>query len=81
MTDDEGAPIAGVRLTVYRWPAGGPPRTAVTDSKGFYSISFVSGAGIAALTEKEGYESRWHTRSISPAADFQFDLRIHRINQ
>ena len=78
VTDDDGVAVAGVKLTVYRWPAAGPSFVAFTDNTGFYSISFVPSAGMSIFAEKDGYESAWHVRS-SPAADFQFDLRIHRI--
>jgi hypothetical protein len=80
VTDDEGVPVAGVKVTICSWTAAGQPCSAAfTDSRGFYSISFVSTAGVSARTEKAGYESAWHSLSISAAADFQFDLRIHRI--
>ena len=80
VTDDEGVPVAGVNVTVCSWTAVGQPCSAtVTDSMGFYSLPFVSTAGVAAHTEKEGYESAWHSLSVTAAADLLFDLRIHRI--
>jgi hypothetical protein len=79
VTNDEGVAVAGVKLTVSRWPTGGPPYLAVTDNTGFYSISFVPAAGISVFTEKDGYESASHSHTTSPGYDFQFDLRIHRI--
>jgi len=81
VTDDEGLPVAGVKVMVFRSTTSGSPSSAVTDSKGHYSISLLSADLISALTEKQGYESKWHTRSTSGAADVQFDLRIHRTRQ
>ncbi len=90
VTNDEGVAVAGVKVTVYSWPNGGPASLAITDGMGFYSVSFlpasgissISGtSGISAFTEKSGYESKWHTRSGSVATGFQFDLRIHRTRQ
>ncbi len=79
VTDDEGMPVAGVKVTLYRWPNGGPPQSGVTDSMGIYRISSPSGGGISVLAEKEGYESKWRSLTNPSAADFPFDLRIHRI--
>jgi hypothetical protein len=81
VTDDDGMPVAGAKVTLYRWTTVGEPCSVVTDSKGFYSVSLVSAAGISAFTEKAGYESTWQSRSIALAADLQLDLRIHRIKQ
>jgi len=81
VTDDNGMPVADAKVTVYRWSAAGEPRSTVTDSKGFYSISVAWADGISAIAQKDGYESTWHSRSLSPAADCQFDLRINRIEQ
>lgn len=79
VTDDEGAPVAGVKVTVCSWTAVGPCSVTVTESTGFYSVSFVFAAGVSALTEKAGYESKWHSRNTPFAADFRFDLQINRI--
>lgn len=79
VTDDEGAPVGGVKVTVCSWTAVGPCSATVTESTGFYSISFVFAAGVSALTEKAGYESNWHSRNTPFAADFRFDLQIRRI--
>jgi len=81
VTDDDGMPVAGAKVSVYRWTAVGEPCSVLTDSKGFYSVSLVSAAGISAFTEKSGYESTWQSRSIALAAALQLDLRIHRIKQ
>lgn len=80
VTDDDGAPVAGVKVMIYSWPNGGTS-SAVTDNMGFYSTSFFSASGISAFTEKEGYESAWHSRNNSRTLDGQFDLRIHRIKK
>lgn len=79
VTDDNGVPVAGVKVTLYRYTNGLTTSSTVTDTMGFYSLSFGSGAGLSLLTEKAGYESKWHSRG-SPSGDVQFDLRIHRIN-
>lgn len=81
VTDDDGMPVAGAKVTVYRWTTVGEPCSVVTDSKGFYSVSLVAAAGISAFIEKSGYESTWQSRSIALAAALQLDLRIHRIRQ
>ncbi len=80
VTDDDGVVVAGVKVTVCSWTASGQPCSAtLTDNIGFYSISFVSTAGVTVRTEKAGYESAWHNLSRPPGADIRFDLRIHRI--
>jgi hypothetical protein len=79
VTDDDGAPVGGVKVTVCSWTAVGPCSATVTDSEGFYSSSFVLAAGVSARTEKEGYESKWHSRNTPFASDFRFDFQIHRI--
>jgi hypothetical protein len=79
VTDDDGIPVSGVKVTLYRYVNGLTTSSTVTDTMGFYSISFGSGAGMSLLTEKAGYESKWHSRG-NPSGDVQFDLRIHRLN-
>ena len=81
VTDDKGMPVVGAKVIVHRWTTTGEPRSTVTDSKGFYSVSLQWAGGVAIRTEKAGYESAWHSQSTPRAADFQFDLRIHRIKQ
>ena len=81
VTDDKGVPIAGARVTVYRWTPQGEPRFTFTDGQGYYSIPIVSAAGISAWPEKQGYESKWHSHSLPFPSHFQFDLQMHRINQ
>jgi len=79
VTDDAGAPVAGVKVTLYTWSNGLTSTSAITDAMGIYSASFGSVSGISAFTEKEGYESKWHSASGSITAYFKFDLQIHRV--
>lgn len=79
VTDDDGVRVAGVRVTVCSWTAVGPCSATVTDSEGFYTISFVPASGISVRTEKDGYESKWESRNIASGGYLRFDLRIHRI--
>jgi hypothetical protein len=79
VTDDNGAPVADAKVTVYRWTASGDPRSVVTDGNGFFSISVAAAEGISAIAEKAGYEAKWQSRSISREADCRFDLRMHRL--
>ncbi|MEO8577754.1 MAG: carboxypeptidase-like regulatory domain-containing protein [Gemmatimonadales bacterium] len=81
MTDDDGGPVAGARVTVYRWTSTGEPHSTVTDANGFYSVPFVAGYGVSALAEKEGYERTWRSQSTSRPAYLQFDIRIHRVER
>ena len=78
VTDDAGAPVAGVKVTVYTWSNGLSSTSALTDDMGIYTVSFASAAGISAFTEKVGYESKWHTSSASATGYLKFDLRIQR---
>jgi hypothetical protein len=78
VTDDQGVVVAGVRVTISRWRTYGQSSSTVTDSMGFYSFPVSAAGGISLLTEKEGYETKWHSRT-NPPSSFQFDLRIHRI--
>src|SRR5689334_3430797 len=45
VTDDEGTPVSGARVILYRWMVSENPHTAVTDNAGLYSISFLSAPG------------------------------------
>ena len=76
--DDAGAAVAGVKVTVYTWSNGLASITAFTDGMGIYSVSFPSVSGISAFTEKDGFESKWHSTSGAITAYFKFDLQIHR---
>ena len=78
VTDDAGATVAGVKVTVYTWSNGLSSISAITDGMGIYSVSFPSVSGISAFTEKDGFESKWHSSTGSITAYFKFDLRIHR---
>jgi protocatechuate 3,4-dioxygenase beta subunit len=78
VTDDDGVPVAGVKVTISRWGTYGQSSSTVTDSVGFYSFPFSGAGGISILTEKEGYETKFHSRT-NPPDNFRFDLRIHRL--
>jgi hypothetical protein len=77
VTDDDGAPVAGVTVSFYRMSSNGRAGSAVSDDKGFYSASVSSGFDVLALTTKEGFASAWHNHSVG-AADFQWNLSIYR---
>ena len=79
--DDDGVPVAGARVTLYRWTPTGDPRSTLTDGKGFYSMPFVGAIGISAVAEKEGFERTWRSQNISRSGDLQFDLKIHRLKR
>jgi hypothetical protein len=80
VTDNDGTPVPGVVVTIYRWMAVLDPGLAViTDDRGFYSMSFPSAAGISILVSKNGYASGWHTHLIGGEGDFQLDVRIYRM--
>lgn len=79
VTDDDGVPVAGVKVTVYRWTPTGEPHSAVSDDNGFYSVPFIYGDGISALAEKQGYERTWRSQSLSAGLPLPFDIRINRV--
>jgi hypothetical protein len=65
-SDDDGAPVSGVTVFIFRWDVVGSPRstvTTVTDASGRYSIGFNDVFGVSGSwpmlirTEKNGYES------------------------
>jgi hypothetical protein len=79
VTDDDGVPVSGVSVRIYRGYPSGPPSSAVTDDEGVYRISFLSGEGMSAFTVKEGFLSAWQFHPIATASDLRWDLRIHRL--
>ena len=90
-TDDDGAPVSGVRVFVY--PSGGyypsgDAVTTVTDGSGRYSITFnslflIPDLVVSVHTEKSGYESADYyngpIRRSPGASTFVRDLAIYRI--
>ena len=77
VTNENGVPVAGVIVRLYRGTPNSRPVTTVTDATGFYSVSFLSAADMWAFTVKEGYRSAWQSREIAGRAVFRWDLRIY----
>ena len=77
VTDDDGAPLEGVIVSIFRRSTFEQPLSVVSDNAGLYSVSVLAGPGLLVLTTKEGYLSAWHSHSID-GADLQFDLRVYR---
>lgn len=77
VTNDDGAPVAGVIINVYSLPCRNRVASVVSDDAGFYSIRVRSGVDMIVSTEKAGYASVWLNHSIG-ASDLQWDLRIYR---
>jgi len=78
VTNEDGAPVSGVSVKIYRWPSGPQTVTTFTDSDGTYDVSLLSSTGVSAFTEKAGYQSEWHNLDVSRGIYFQWDLKIHR---
>ena len=79
VTNDDGLPVSGVIVRVYRGTPNGRVVTAVTGATGSYSVSLLSATDFWAFTVKEGYRSAWQSREIAGQMVFRWDLRIFHL--
>jgi len=71
VTESGSTPVQGVQVD-----AGLPPRHALTNTSGFFSISGLSGRTVV-VTSKFGY--RTDTTSVSLTGDMRLDITVNRL--